>query len=77
MRVETAPEGEDIACENRSKHEQTKPHEFSGIQGQGGGGTHWIRPLSNLAGGVDLVVVDGFVVAAVLLGAATLRRRTA
>ena len=39
MRVDTAPEGEDIACENRSKHEQkTPPHALSGIQGQGGAG---------------------------------------
>jgi hypothetical protein len=34
MRVETAPEGEDIACENWSEHEQeTPPHAFSGILG--------------------------------------------
>jgi transposase len=33
MRVDTAPEGEDIACENWSKHEQkTPPHALSGIQ---------------------------------------------
>ncbi|MEO8923458.1 MAG: hypothetical protein ABI330_11660, partial [Caldimonas sp.] len=39
MRVDTAPEGEDIACENWSKYEQkTPPHALSGIQGQGGAG---------------------------------------
>ena len=39
MRVDTAPEGEDIARENWSKHEQkTPPHALSGIQGQGGAG---------------------------------------
>ncbi len=31
MRVDTAPEGEDIACENWSKYEQkTAPHALSG-----------------------------------------------
>ena len=36
MRVDTAPEGEDIVRENWSKHEQkTPPHALSGIQGQG------------------------------------------
>ena len=35
MRVDTAPEGEDIARENWSKHEQkTPPHALSGIQGK-------------------------------------------
>ncbi len=35
MRVDTAPEGEDVACENWSKHEQkTPPHALSGIQGK-------------------------------------------
>jgi hypothetical protein len=35
VRVDTAPEGEDIARENWSKHEQeTPPHALSGIQGQ-------------------------------------------
>jgi len=39
MRVDTAPEGEDIAREDWSKHEQkTSPHALSGIQGQGGAG---------------------------------------
>ena len=34
MRVDTAPEGEEIACENWSKHEQkTPPHALSGILG--------------------------------------------
>ena len=34
MRVDTAPEGEDIARENWSKHEQkTPPHALSGILG--------------------------------------------
>jgi hypothetical protein len=34
MRVETSPEGEDIACENWSEHEQkTPPHALSGILG--------------------------------------------
>ena len=34
MRVETAPEGEDIACENWGKHEQkTPPHALGGILG--------------------------------------------
>jgi len=38
-RVDTAPEGEDIARENWSKHEQkTPPRALSGIQGQGGAG---------------------------------------
>ena len=37
MRVDTAPEGEDIARENWSEYEQkTPPHALSGIQGQGG-----------------------------------------
>ena len=35
MRVDTAPEGEDIARENWSKYEQkTPPHALSGIQVQ-------------------------------------------
>ena len=39
MRVDTAPEGEDLARENWSKHEQkTPPHALSGIQGEGGAG---------------------------------------
>ena len=34
MRVDTAPEGEEIACENWSEHEQkTPPHALSGILG--------------------------------------------
>src|SRR5690606_21026312 len=37
--VETAPEGEDIARENRSKDDQkTPPHPLSGLQGEGGAG---------------------------------------
>ena len=39
MRVDTAPEGEDIARENWSKYEQKTPsHALSGFQGQGGAG---------------------------------------
>ncbi len=35
MRVDTAPEGEDIACENLSKYEQkTPPDALGGIQGK-------------------------------------------
>jgi len=51
MRVETAPEGEDIACENWSKHEQkTPPHALGGIQGQGGAGRRSRRQDSGRAG---------------------------
>ena len=33
MRVDTAPEGEDIACEDWSKYEQKPPpHALSGVQ---------------------------------------------
>ena len=39
MRVGTASEGEDIARENWSKHEQkTAPYALGGLQGQGGAG---------------------------------------
>ena len=51
MRVETAPEGEDIARENWSKDEQkTPPHALSGIQGQGGAGRRSRRQDAGRAG---------------------------
>ena len=51
MRVETAPEGEDIARENWNKDEQeTPPHALGGIQGEGGTGGRSRRQDAGRAG---------------------------
>ncbi len=49
--VETAPEGEDLACDDWSKDEQkTPPHALSGVQGKGGAGRRSRRQDARRAG---------------------------